>query len=306
MNEIGLENVSVQLGLVKALDHVSISMKPGEVLLLAGPNGAGKSTLIKVLLGLVTPCSGNLVINGKIARVNNSFKESIGYLPENVAFAESLSGHEILKFFAAARGETRSRVTEVLDQIGLTKAAKRAVRGYSKGMRQRLGLGVAILTRPVLLILDEPTGGLDQEGLNVLWDVMETSLEETRTVLISSHDLTLLERRVSRVCLMENGCITTTGSPSDLRMLAQLPLRVTFELIEMCAEGNSFVQAIENWGKSVQLRFSEHKVQAEVSPVDLMQLMDIKARYSSSISRLRVEEPGLDMVYEALLKEARP
>jgi len=306
MHEIGLENISVQLGTIKALNHVSLSFKRGEIVLLAGPNGAGKSTLIKVLLGLVKPCEGHLKLNGKKSKVTNSFKSTIGYLPEAVAFTESLNGYQILKFFATARGVKKTRISEVLSQIGLTNAAKRAVRGYSKGMRQRLGLGVAILTNPALLILDEPTGGLDQEGLNVLWDVMKDCAKEDRTVLISSHDLTLLERRVSRICLMKNGSITSMGTPASLRFQAQLPLRVTFEMGEKDQEGSPFALAIKQWHKSLQLMFSEYQIQVDISPDDLMQLMDIKANHSASINRLRVEEPGLDMVYEYLLKETQP
>src|SRR5690606_20909685 len=131
--------------------------------------------------------------------VPNALRERLGYLPEAPALSENLTGRQVMRFFASARGVSSRRVEEVLERVGLAQAAGRSVGGYSRGMRQRLGLGVAILAEPDLLVLDEPTGGLDQQGLTLLWSVLAEWRERGRTVLVTTHDLALIERRADQL-----------------------------------------------------------------------------------------------------------
>lgn len=302
MRNIAMQQITVDFGAVRALDAVNLDFQPG-VTLLAGPNGAGKSTLIKVLLGLVRCSTGRLAIDEKLARVDNGFKERLGYLPEAVAFAENLTGRQVLRFFARARGISKQRVEDVLTQIGLEHAARRRVRGYSKGMRQRLGLGVAILAEPELLILDEPTGGLDQQGLSVLWAVLEEWRQKQRIVVVTSHDLTLMEQRVDRICLLKEGRLAALGSPEELRIQAELPIRVNFQLNPGHHSVHLLIKDIEQWDRVCSLRHCDKNLTVEIPPDDLLVLMDLRNRNAEAVVRLRVEEPGLDDVYETLLRE---
>ncbi len=303
MKRLALKAISVRFGKVQALRSTSIEVDAGEVVLLAGPNGAGKSTLIHVLLGLVRPGAGTLSVDGKTRRVDNAFKEQLGYLPEAVAFAENLSGLQVTRFFARARGVKRGRVDEVLKRVGLADAAKRAVRGYSRGMRQRLGLGLSILSEPALLILDEPTGGLDQEGLKVLWSILDEWRKKDRMALIASHDLTLMEQRVDRICLMAGGQVRAFDTPSALRREADLPVRVRFTLAN--GAGPDLAEKIEAWteesrvARSIEL--SAEELTVEVRATELVALMDLRAALPDAVTAMRVEEPGLDVVYEHIL-----
>ncbi len=219
---LAVNDLAVRFGTVRALGGVSLELAPGEVSVLAGPNGAGKSTLMSVLLGLVRANAGEVLYNGHpVAGVGQlaslEFRERLGYMPEAVAFSEGLSGREILGFFASARGVSANRVEATLETVGLAHAAHRRVGGYSRGMRQRLGLGVAILHTPDVLVLDEPTGGLDQQGLQVLWAVLEEWREAGRIVLLSTHELALIERRADKLFVLVDGTLRAHGTPDELR-----------------------------------------------------------------------------------------
>ena len=304
---VALDGIAVHFGPVHALAGVDLALAPGEVAVLAGPNGAGKSTLIGVLLGLLKLDAGRVMVDGRdlVAggrRFQREVRAQLGYLPEAVAFAENLTGRQVLRFFARARGVKKGRIADVLEQVGLTAAADRAVRGYSRGMRQRLGLGIATIHKPALLILDEPTGGLDQQGLTVLWEVLEEARREGRTVLLSTHDLALIEKRADRVHVLSRGRLAASGTPESLRRETDLPVRVQVELAdeeraEAVAGGLS-----QAFGMPVDL--DTRRVGLDVGADDLFGVLEAIRSQQSSVSWMRVEEPGLDAVYEALL-EAR-
>ena len=304
MRSIAARGVFVRFGAVDALDDVSIELEAGKSAMLVGPNGAGKSTLLKVLLGLVRPDHGAFEIDGQRTRVDNGWKRRIGYLPEAVAFSENLSGQAQLRFFARARGVSTRQADRVLERVGLAAAKRRAVRGYSRGMRQRLGLAVAILTEPELLILDEPTAGLDQEGLGVLWSVLEEWRDTGRIVLVSTHDLALMERRVDEMCVLRAGRVLAHGSAEDLRRAAKLPHRVWFDVDEADpGRVRLLCEAMTKWGKGdVQLR--NGRVRVDVAPETILELMEIQSGFPGAVRGLRVEEPTLDVVYDKLLGAA--
>jgi Cu-processing system ATP-binding protein len=284
------------------LDDVQLALGAGKVTMLAGPNGAGKTTLMKVLLGLVRPDSGAFALDDESVSIDNEWKRRIGYLPEAVAFSDNLCGQQLLRFFARARGVERRRVDAVLEQVGLGHARRRAVRGYSRGMRQRLGLGVAILATPRLLILDEPTAGLDQQGLSVLWRILEEWRAGGRMVLLSTHDLALTERRVDDIYVLRDGRVLVEGTANDLRRTADLAHRVWLDIEEDDDIGvRRLYEAIRNWGKgTVQRRRGQLVV--EVPPDAILELMKIQSASPGTVRGLRVEEPTLDMVYERLLE----
>jgi Cu-processing system ATP-binding protein len=280
---------------------MSFSIAAGQAVMLVGPNGAGKSTFIKVLLGLVRPDFAVFETEAGRVAIDNAWKERIGYLPEAVAFSENLSGRQLMRFFANARGVARGRVDEILERVGLAQAGRRAIRGYSRGMRQRLGLGVAILSVPELLVLDEPTAGLDQEGLSVLWSVIAEWREAGRMVIASTHDLALMERRMDEICVLRAGRILAHGTGEDLRHAAKLPHRIWFETgqtpetrVELLCE------AMRKWGKGRIERVGD-RILAEVSEDETLELVEIQSGFPGVVRGIRVEEPTLDVVYDKLL-----
>ena len=302
MHNLALSGVSVRYGALEALRAIDLELAAGEALILAGPNGAGKSTLIKVLLGLVKASAGSLSVDGAARTVDNAFTRDLGYLPESVAFAENLDGQQVMQFFARARGVPRARVTQVLERVGLLHAARRRVRGYSRGMRQRLGLGIAILSEPRLLILDEPTGGLDQEGLEVLWNVLAEWRSAGRLTLIATHDLTLVERRVDRMCLLERGAVRAVDTPARLREIAGLPVQVTFTLAPSHASTGALLERVERSGEELELSAVRDVLRVRVPPDRLLPLLQLQSDLPGVVCAVRVEETGLDTVYERLLK----
>lgn len=297
--------IGVQIGAVTALDGVDIEGRGGEMVMLAGPNGAGKTTLLRVLLGLVRPDRGTVLVDGRARSADHDLRARLGYLPESVAFAENLSGRQVVRFFAAARGIDRRRVDVILDRVGLAHAARRGVRGYSRGMRQRLGLAVALCAEPELLLLDEPTGGLDQEGLEILWTVLDEWRAAGRMVLVSSHDFTLMDRHADRVYLLARGRVRAEGAPATLREQAGLPVQVRLVLGESVDEVTALVRRLHAWREGAIASDGTGRLRIQLPASELLPLFEIQSAHQGAIKSIRVEEPGLDRCCERLLAADR-
>ncbi|MBI5461581.1 MAG: ABC transporter ATP-binding protein [Gammaproteobacteria bacterium] len=229
---VEVTHVSRRFGEVQALDGVDLRVAQGEALGLIGHNGAGKSTLIKLMLGLLHPDRGEIRIAGQSLHgpAYRTLRRQIAYLPENIVFYDNLSGLETLHFFADIKGVARSDCPALLEEVGLAHAARRAVRGYSKGMRQRLGFAQALLGKPTLLFLDEPTTGLDPEGIREFYEILRTLKMRGVTVILSSHNLAQIEDRVDRLALLRQGRLKATGTVKELRAGLNLPLLISLKL----------------------------------------------------------------------------
>ncbi|MCL7941801.1 ABC transporter ATP-binding protein [Halomonas sp. ATCH28] len=214
-------------GLVR-LDALDLEVSEGEVLALLGHNGAGKTTTMHLILGLLSPSAGRVSVLGGApdGAHAETLRRRLGYLPENVSFYEQLSGREVLDYFARLKRVDRRQVGELLDQVGLGNAAHRRVKTYSKGMRQRLGLAQALLGEPRLLLLDEPTTGLDPAATSDFYDTVRGLRERGCTVLLSSHVLPGVEPYIDRALILGGGKRLALGSLDELRGQAALPLTV--------------------------------------------------------------------------------
>jgi ABC-2 type transport system ATP-binding protein len=204
-------------GTVKAVDDLSFSVEPGSVTGFLGPNGAGKTTTLRCLLGLVTPTAGGATVGGRRYDHLGAPTQEVGALLEASSFHPARTGRNHLRIYAAAGHIPDSRVDEVLEQVGLTPAAKRKVKGYSLGMRQRLGLATALLGNPKVLVLDEPANGLDPEGIAWLRSFLRhMATGEGRTILVSSHVLSEVEQTVDRVVIINRGRLVRQGTLAEL------------------------------------------------------------------------------------------
>jgi Cu-processing system ATP-binding protein len=216
---------------VRALRDVSFDLVSGRLTALVGHNGAGKTTLIKLMLGLIRPDRGGIRMLGQDPAAGEfSARRLLGYLPENVAFNAALTGRETLTFYARLKQIKPSKAWGLLDRVGLADAADRRVGTYSKGMRQRLGLAQALLGQPRVLLLDEPTTGLDPALRQTFYEILHELRDDGATVLISSHALNELEDRAEHVLIMNRGKLVAQGTLAELRSLSQLPIRITFDL----------------------------------------------------------------------------
>ncbi|MBE3553691.1 MAG: ATP-binding cassette domain-containing protein [Thermicanus sp.] len=221
-NVIQLEGLTKRYGQFTAVDHLNLSLKKGEIFGFLGPNGAGKSTTILMLLGLVEPTEGTAHVLGYNAtREPLEVKRRVGYLPDNVGFYEEMTGLENLLFTAELNGLTRDegerRAHHLLARVGLMEAQGKKAGTYSRGMRQRLGLADVLMKQPELIILDEPTLGIDPEGVRDFLALIQTlSKEEGITVLLSSHHLHQVQRICDRVGLFVRGRLIALGTVEEL------------------------------------------------------------------------------------------
>jgi ABC-2 type transport system ATP-binding protein len=204
---------------VVAVKDLSLRIEPGEVYGLLGPNGSGKSTTLKIILGLVSPTSGRTEIFGRDSRLVES-REAVGFLPENPYFYKYLTGAETLRFFGRLCGMTgatlKSRVNELLDLVGLNKARDRRLGTYSKGMLQRIGLAQALIHDPRLVVLDEPTAGVDPAGSREIRDLIMDLKRCGITVLLSSHLLAQAQEICDRIGILSDGVLVREGRLQDL------------------------------------------------------------------------------------------
>ena len=233
---IQLENLSKEYNGVRAVNDLTAEIPDGEIFGLLGPNGAGKSTTILMLVGLIEPSAGRCLVNGlDVARDPITVKQQIGYMPEDVGFYPTLSAEENLTYFGRLYGmDIRTctrRCSELLPLVGLD-GVKKEVGGYSKGMRQRLGLAKALLNDPSVIILDEPTANLDPQGVADYRQIIRGVAREGKTVVVSSHILEEVSRVSTSVGILSAGRLVAQGSWQNLAcdIAAHSPSHVTIHV----------------------------------------------------------------------------
>jgi ABC-2 type transport system ATP-binding protein len=202
---------------VQAVRDVSLSVMPGEVYGFLGPNGAGKSTTIRMLIGLISPSAGEVRLFGQDLRTDRSVLSRVGSLVDGGAFYPFLSGRKNLEVLARTHGGGEERIDALLEQVGLAGDAKRKVKGYSTGMRQRLGVAAALLNDPEVVILDEPVNGLDAAGIQEMRALIrELAADRGKTVFLSSHLLHEVQQVCDRVAIISKGEIVRESTIDDL------------------------------------------------------------------------------------------
>lgn len=216
-----MKDIVKRYGTHLALDHLALNLKQGETLGLLGPNGAGKSTAIRVLTGLTGADAGEVKLFGKPLKSNSSeIKKRIGVVPQDLALYETLSARDNLAYFGKLYGvkssELKKRIDETLEVLGLSDVAGKAPKKFSGGMKRRLNIGCAIIHKPELLILDEPTVGIDPQSRNHILSFVADINRQGTTVLYTSHYMEEIEKLCSRVCIMDTGRVIADGSVEEL------------------------------------------------------------------------------------------
>ncbi len=280
---------------VRALRDVSFSLVPGRLSALVGHNGAGKTTLIKLMLGLIHADRGEIRVMGQDPAAGEfSARRLLGYLPENVAFNAALTGRETLAFYARLKRIKPASAWALLDRVGLSDAADRRVGTFSKGMRQRLGLAQALLGQPRVLLLDEPTTGLDPALRQTFYEILNELRDGGATVLISSHALNELEDRAEQVLIMNRGRLVAQGTLEELRSLSQLPIRVSLDLAagaDDAIPGSIGDETISTEGRRTIL------VADEKGKMDLLRA----AASDPRVKNIEIAAPTLDDLYAHFL-----
>jgi ABC-2 type transport system ATP-binding protein len=223
---IEVRNLTKHFGSTLAVDDLSFTAQPGAITGFLGPNGAGKSTTLRAILGLVLPDRGETTVLGaRYADLHDPVRR-VGALLETFDAHPGRSGRNHLRILAVAGGIPTSRVAEVLDLVELTGAARRRAKGYSLGMRQRLGLAAALLGDPEVLVLDEPANGLDPQGIRWLRDFLRSLAGEGRTILVSSHVLAEVAQTVDRVVIIHRGRLIREATMLEVEAMAAGATRV--------------------------------------------------------------------------------
>jgi len=292
-------DVTKRYGRIAAVTGVSFDLGKGEMVALIGHNGAGKTTLMKLMLGLIRPTCGAIeVLGDNPAAGQFAGRRYLGYQPENVSLDAALTGRETQAFYARLKREPVEKALELLEAVGLDGAAARRVGTYSKGMRQRLGLAQALIGRPRVLLLDEPTTGLDPELRQTFYEVIQRLAAEGTTVLLSSHALTELEERAGRVIIMNRGIKVADGSIDELRRLARLPTKIRLKVSGLeTGEAPAWLPT----GAPCR-RLNGHIVEIDAAPDQKIDLLHRVTAEGTSVEDLDVVPPSLDDIYAHFLK----
>jgi Cu-processing system ATP-binding protein len=290
-----LEAVVKRYGEHAALDGVSLGVPRGQLFGLIGHNGAGKSTLFKLLLNLISPTSGRLWIAGREVRGTSSrdTRRRVGYLPENLVLYDNLDGLETLQFFARMKGAPQAQCAELLERVGLGGVGRRPVRGYSKGMRQRLGFAQALLGQPELLLLDEPTTGLDPAGTRDFFTQLQQLRDAGVTLVISSHVLAELQGRVDALAMLAEGRLAAQGTVQELRERSTLPLQLVVSAAP--AQLDALPRALVGHAGLNLRREAPDRLRLDLPRTQKMTVLGVITQ--AGVADLQLQEPTLEDVY---------
>lgn len=296
---VEISHVTKRFGPIDAVRDISFALQSSQTVALVGHNGAGKTTLIKLMLGLLRPTEGHIRILGEDPAAGSAeARRRLGYLPESVSFNTALTGREVLTFYARLKSEPLDCVNPLLDRVGLSKAADRRIATYSKGMRQRLGLAQALIGMPRLLLLDEPTTGLDPGLRMEFYEIVGELRDRGATVVLSSHVLTELEERTERVIIVSRGRLVADGTIDELRRIARLPAKVRFSVAPGGAE-----KLRELIGASSPVTmFNGHRVEFDVTPAQKIEVLRRAAGAGDLVDDIDVIPPSLDELYAHFLR----
>lgn len=226
--KIEARDIERTFGKNKALDKVNLTLKPGDIFGFVGANGAGKTTLMRVIMGVLTPDSGEVLIDGHEATTED--RKRIGYMPSERGLYAKMKVLEQLIFFAEVRGlnkaTARKEATRWLERLGIEQYADKPLQTLSTGNQQRVQLAVALVAHPKALILDEPFSGLDPLAVETMSDVIREQAKKGVPVLFSSHQLELIDQISTEVAIISHGKIVAVGTPENLRKMAKVPATV--------------------------------------------------------------------------------
>ena len=296
-----LESVSKRYGKIAALDGVSLTLEPGESVVLIGHNGAGKTTLFKLMLGLARPSGGRVRVLGAPPRGAEGLaaRKRVGFMPERLALYDDMTGLATLRFYARLKGAAAASAGAALERMGLGAAADRRIGTWSRGMRQRLGLAQALLGAPRLLLLDEPADGLDPSARPAFLDAVEAMTDGGAAALLSSHALAEIESpRFSRIAILRNGRLAACGALDELRAGAGLPSHIRLRT----APGRAAAIADRFPARAV-LRARNDAVELAAAPGELMPLARRAAALGDAVQDMEIRPPALEAVHAHYAKD---
>lgn len=299
---VQLDDIGKSYQQLDALTSVTMDLNEGEVMGLFGHNGAGKTTMMKLILGVISPSRGKVEVMGMAPTAKEAWqnRSKVGYLPENVSFYEQLTGLEVVTYFAKLKGYAKGSATKqaiiLLEQVGITHAMKRQVKTYSKGMRQRLGLAQAFIGKPKLLLLDEPTVGLDPTATHEFYQTVDQLKTSGSSIILCSHVLPGVEQHIDRAMILASGQLLAMGSLTVLRQQAALPVEIKVSGINhLLADDNALKGYLTPHKENTLLVPEKDKLKV------LQQLVNLKG-----IDDIDLKAANLEQIYQHFLALHKP
>jgi ABC-2 type transport system ATP-binding protein len=291
---IKADNLKKRYGNIVAVDDVSFAMEKGETFGLLGPNGAGKTTTIQLLCGLLKPDGGTVALDGKTDPSLVEVRSSLGVVPQALAIYEELSARQNLRFFGRMYGlsgrRLNERVDDCLEIAGLKKRSNDRASKYSGGMKRRLNMVCSFLHEPPLLLLDEPTVGVDPQSRNLIFDTIETMKNHGRTIIYTTHYMEEAQRLCDRVAILDHGKILDMDSVDNLIKKHGGPSYIEVEF-EKLSNPDSIKQYID----SEKVQFEESKIRFETSrPMESLAMLN---RSGVCFNTLKVQTANLEDVF---------
>ena len=295
MNILEIRGLTKDYGDVRAVDNLSLDIEKGEIFALLGPNGAGKTTTIKSILGVIFPTKGEIKINGfDVIKEGRKARKNIGYLPERVAFYDNLTAIQTMEFYAELRGASMKECVELLKDVGLEGEMDKKVGNYSKGMVQRLGLAQAMIGNPSLLILDEPTGGLDPRGAWQIRQKIKELNENGTTIFLSSHILGEVQEVSSNVAILNHGKLIAKDTLDNLGK--KLNIQPTL-VIELQRPSPSILGRVKQVKGVDDAKLSGNVVEVICNPRAKTNIISAIEEAGGKITDFRTVEPSLEQVF---------
>lgn len=286
---------------VEAVKGVSLTIDDVEILGLLGPNGAGKSTTISIISTLFPPSSGEVLYEGKdILKNPKGFREILGVVPQDIALYPELTGYENLRFFGKVYGlkgkELEERIQEVLEIIGLNGRVRDLLKNYSGGMKRRVNIGCALLHKPKILIMDEPTVGIDPQSRNHILETVKRLREEGMTIIYTSHYMEEVEYLCDRIYIMDHGEIIATGSKEELK--EQISKEETMEVIFETIHDDT-IEVLKNIVGVKAVNSNDNRVTLIYEKgINILQLVFEKAQdRQEKIISIQIKTPTLEDVF---------
>lgn len=298
-----IENLTKYYGKVRGVEGINLQIKEGEIMAFLGPNGAGKTTTIKAILGLIKPTRGKVFIKGMdVGQREKIVKRLIGYLPQRISFPENMTGYEIMKFFSKLKDVGGKRIDEILSHVGLTEDSRRKVTEYSGGMIQRLGIAVALLSDPPILVLDEPTISLDPEGAYHVKKLIFELNKRGKTIILSTHILSDVEELAGRIAIFHKGNLIAVDSISELTQKIGLKSKINIHFKDLSSEKISLLKElplniVNIWDCSATI---------EVNLNEKWKLLRLLDSNGFEILDFTIETPSLEEVLRIFLMKGGP
>ncbi|MCT8137993.1 ABC transporter ATP-binding protein [Anaerobacillus sp. CMMVII] len=297
-----VENLTKTFKNVNAVTEISFELQEGEILGFLGPNGAGKSTTISMISTLLKPTSGDILLDGNsILKNPQPLRKVLGVVPQEIALYPDLSGYENLIFFGKMYGlkkaELKNRVKEILEVIGLADRAHEKLQTYSGGMKRRINIGVALLHKPRILIMDEPTVGIDPQSRNHILTTVKELNSKGMTILYTSHYMEEVELLCDRIYIMDHGSIIASGTKQQLKELIteantlNLTVEITTEGFTEALKSHPKIKAVITEGKVYTIALKNYETSI------LKDLISLAEENQTKIESMQLKTPSLEDVF---------